>query len=68
MQVHSIYTDFRKAFDVVPHAQLLFKLCNQFGIGGNELAWFTSYLSEQQQHVVLHGLASNWVSVTSGVP
>lgn len=67
-QVHSIYTDFSKAFDSVPHSYLLLKLKNQFGVEGTNLLWFQSYLSDRLQRVVLSGIESEWVSVTSGVP
>lgn len=67
-EVHSIYTDFQKAFDVVPHKLLLLKLQRQFGIQGNMLLLFQSYLSNRFQRVVLNGISSEWVSVTSGVP
>ena len=67
-EVHSIYTDFQKAFDVVPHNLLLLKLKCQFGIQGNMLNLFRSYLTNRYQRVVLNGISSQWVSVTSGVP
>ena len=67
-EVHSIYTDFKKAFDVVPHNLLLHKLCNQFGIQGTMLKWFQSYLSDRYQRVLLNGYTSDWTHVLSGVP
>ena len=67
-QLHSLYTDFSRAFDTVPHNLLLFKMCRQFGIEGNYLEWFESYLTNRYQRVVLDGEKSEWVSVTSGVP
>ena len=67
-QTHSIYTDFRRAFDVVPHQLLLHKLNKQFGIEGNMLKWFKSYLSGRMQRVVINGVHSNWYSASSGVP
>ena len=38
--VHSIYTDFTKAFDTVPFNLLLHKLQCRFGVCFNELKWF----------------------------
>ena len=67
-EVHSIYTDFSKAFDVVPHNLLLYKMQMRFGISDNILDWFSSYLSNRYQRGVLYGEHSEWVSVTSGVP
>ena len=68
VQVHSVYTDLRKAFDTVCHDFLLLKMRNSFGICENELMWFKSYLSERHQRVVLSGVESNWARVNSGVP
>ena len=68
LEVHSIYTDFKKAFDVVPNNLLLYKMQQRFGIANNVLKWFESYLKDRQQRVVLNGIAAEWVKVTSGVP
>ena len=67
-QVHSVYTDFEKAFDVVPHGLLLEKLYCQFGFRTNVLSLFESFLSDRYQRVVIDGVESMWTSVTSGVP
>ena len=67
-QVHSVYTDFKKAFDVVPHGLLLEKLYCQFGFRDNVLSLFESFLSDRYQRVVIDGIESVWTSVTSGVP
>ena len=67
-QTHSVYTDFQKAFDVVPHELLLLKMNRQFGIEGNVLKWFNSYLNNRQQRVVINGSHSDWYTATSGVP
>ena len=68
LQMHTVYTDFQKAFDQVSHRHLLLKLREQFGIAGIDLDWFKSYLSDRYQRVVLYGAESDWVPVTSGVP
>ena len=67
-EVHTIYTDYSKAFDSLPHHLLLLKMERQFGIANNLLQWFDSYLSNRFQRVVLNGMESDWVAVTSGVP
>ena len=59
---------FKKVCDQVSHRHLLFKMRCQFGIVGGDLDWFKSYLSDRRQRVVLYGVESDWVSVTSGVP
>ncbi|KAK3090224.1 hypothetical protein FSP39_010191 [Pinctada imbricata] len=62
-----IIMDFAKAFDKVPHRRLLYKL-NYYGISGHTQNWIASFLSDRTQTVVLDGLTSNTVPVTSGVP
>ena len=66
--VHSVYTDFSRAFDKVSHKLLLHKMERQFGIQNNVLLWFSSYLSNRQQYVIFNGTESSWANVTSGDP
>ncbi|CAB4016839.1 zinc metallo ase nas-4-like [Paramuricea clavata] len=67
MEVDIIYLDLSKAFDKVPHSLLLLKL-NSYGISGSLLSWFSSYLTDRYQRVVLDGVYSDWLPITSGVP
>ena len=60
-------SDFAKAFNKVPHCALLNKL-SQFGIPGQQINWFQSYLSDRYQRVALQGTYSNSLLVLSGVP
>ena len=64
---HIIFLDFSKAFDSVPHQKLLIKL-EHIGIRGQILNWIQAFLYNRQQRVVISGQASEWASVTSGVP
>ena len=66
-EVDVIYLDLTKAFDKVPH-NTLFKKLESSGIWGPLLSWFHSYLTDRQQRVVLNGICSDWLPVTSGVP
>lgn len=66
-QVDTIYFDFAKAFDTVPHQRLLAKL-KSYGITGNLLSWISSFLSDREQRVVINGCKSSWAKVKSGVP
>ena len=66
-EVDVIYLDFTKAFDKVCHTILIDRL-KTYGIGGKLIGWFNSYLTGRQQRVVLDGIYSNWLDVTSGVP
>jgi methylaspartate ammonia-lyase len=65
-EVDAIYLDLSKAFDKVPHNLFLQKRENS-GISGSLLSWYKSYLSDRRQRVVLHGVFSDWLPVTSGV-
>ena len=62
-----IYCDLKKAFDTVNHSILLQKL-SIYGIRGNVLKWFTSYLSNRSQYTVLLDKESQLEFVTCGVP
>lgn len=65
--VDSIYLDFQKAFDKVPHRRLLVKL-KAIGIRGKLLKWIKHWLSGRKQRVVINGVESDWRDVLSGVP
>ena len=62
-----LYLDFRKAFDSVPHARLIYKL-RRYGICGKLCNWIEDFLSDRKQRVCLNGTCSPWLDVTSGVP
>ena len=66
-QTDILYFDIAKAFDTVDHKLLLNKL-SRFGITGNILNWFKSYLSGRQQRVLLNGVISETLPVSSGLP
>ena len=67
MQTDVIVMDFAKAFDKVPHKNLIHKL-KEYGIGGYINQWIVSFLHQRQQRVVCEGEMSSWTPVTSGVP
>ena len=62
-----IFLDFAKAFDTVNHNILLSKL-NHYGIRGNALTWFTSYLSNRKQCVQIGNQRSDILPINCGVP
>ncbi len=65
---HSLLTkhslDVKKAFDSVPHHQLIRSL-HAIGVQGPLLNWFRDYLTSRSQRVVLDGETSSTVPITS---
>ncbi len=61
------YLDFRKAFDSVPHVELLSKLRSS-GITGNLWRWFEAYLTNRLQYTKVNNCDSSLKPVLSGVP
>jgi len=59
--------DFSKAFDVVSHRKLLFKL-QHYGINGKLSAWIKDFLIGRHQRVLVDGAASTSTLVHLGVP
>ena len=62
-----ILLDFSKAFDIVSHEKLLFKL-HHCGVRGQILHWIKAFLSDRSQTVILESEKSSQVTVTTGVP
>ena len=63
----TIFLDFRKAFDSVPHPELLYKLW-QIGITGDLWQFFRCYLSNRHHYVEINKVPSSELPVISGVP
>ena len=61
------YLDFRKAFDLVSHRHLIYKM-SKYGITEQVLNWVKAFLSNRKQKVVIRGTGSEYFDVTSGVP
>ena len=62
-----VFLDLQKAFDTVNHRILLQNLEN-YGIRGNVLSWFQSYLTGRSQYVSVNGHVSTTLPVVCGVP
>ena len=66
--VDSIYLDFAKAFDSVPHKRLMMKI-ESYGIQGDIRKWIEAFLSGRTQIVKVNGAESNVAPpVLSGIP
>ena len=61
------YLDFKKAFDLVSHQHLLYKM-SKYGITNQTLNWIRAFLHQRSQRVVIRGSTSESFEVTSGVP
>ena len=65
--VLSIFIDFKKAFDTVPHTILLQKL-EHYGIRGYVLKWFADYLGGRFQSTTHESSTSSLREILMGVP
>ena len=65
--LHVVYLDVRKAFDSVPHCELLLKL-RKAGIVGDLWDFFHEYLTSRLQCVAINSATSSMARVKSGVP
>ena len=63
-----VLLDLSAAFDTVRHSILLDRLEHNFGVTGNALAWFRSYLEGRTYCVSISGTQSQDVTLECGVP
>ena len=64
--VIGLFLDFSKPFDTIDHDIMLCKL-SYYGIRGNALKWFESYLRWRQQYVTYNGVSSMKNTISYGV-
>ena len=62
-----VFLNFSTAFDTIKHVILLLEL-EFFGIRGNALLWFQSYVKNRKQFVSYNGATSSMKLVKCGVP
>ena len=62
-----VFLDLSKVFDTVDHGILITKLEN-YGVNGNNLPWFQSYLKNRKQHLNFNNKITNSSLITCGVP
>lgn len=67
LQTDAIFLDFAKAFDRVPHNQLLSKL-TCLGLPTNIINWIQDFLTGRMQFTFANNNQSPLTAVTSGVP
>ena len=66
-KVRIVFGDISKAFDKVWHEGIIYKLKN-YGITGTLNEWFSSYLHNRKQQVVINGCVSDQGAIKAGVP
>ena len=62
-----VQVDFKKAFDLVDHQILIDKL-EIYGIKGEALSWFKTYLTNRKQQVAINNCKSDFKQISYGVP
>jgi hypothetical protein len=62
-----VFCDFSKAFDKDWHRGLLHKM-KAYGITGNLIDWFSSYLKGRRQKVIIKNNSSAYCEISAGVP
>ena len=62
-----VFLDLKKAFDTVTHSILIRKM-HAYGIRGNILKWFESYLTDRSQYVAYDDSNSDTSFLECGVP
>ena len=60
--------DMSAAFDTVDHELLLERMSKCYGVKGNALKWFRSYLQDRKQFVMIDGIKSKVKELHYGVP
>ena len=65
--VDTIFCDFQKAFDSVPHKRLI-DILSFYGVKDPLLSWIKSFLSDRKHVVSVNGCFSESFDVLSGVP
>ena len=62
-----VFIDLKKAFDTVDH-DILLKKMQKYGVSGNGLTWFKSYLQDRRQLCKVNGVSSRIEEIHCGVP
>ena len=60
-----IFIDLSKAFDTVDHKILISKLKN-YGVRGNNLKWFESYLNNHKQFIAYNNKYTSFEKISCG--
>ena len=63
-----VLLDFTAAFDTIDHTHLCHRLSSRFGIRDTSLKWFSSYLNNRKQSVLIDTVKSDCHHLWCGVP
>ena len=63
-----VLLDFSAAFDTIDHALFLERLHSRYGLTETVVAWFSSYLKDRKQSVVIDNCTSECHTLNCGVP
>ena len=63
-----VLLDFTAAFDTIDHTHLCHRLSSRFGIRDTALKWFSSYLNNRKQYVLIDTVKSDCHHLWCGVP
>jgi len=66
-RIDVIYIDVEKAFDKVPHKQLISKL-RSYKLHQSIVEWIENFVTDRKQRVKVSGEFSCWITVLSGIP
>ena len=61
------FIDLSEAFNTVDH-YILFTKLKEYGIKGNNLRWFASYLKNRKQYITYNNKTTAFADITCGVP
>ena len=62
-----VFIDLSKAFDIIDHRILLKKLIH-YGVNGNNVRWFQSYLTNRKQFLSFNNKNTNFANIICGIP
>ena len=65
--IMACFLDIQKCFDSIDHDILITKL-SRYGVSGDELSWFSNYLTDRSQVVTCNGQTSQPRALHTGVP
>ena len=58
--VHTVFTDFAKAFDCIDHKVLV-----SLGLPDVTVRWICAFLRERQQHMKISDILSDWLQLSA---